>query len=592
MITCTAGDLAPAASADFVIPVQVASSATPGATLAGTVSATNTSDPTGATGAADIIVGAAAADLVVTVTGPATPIEPGETGTVSINVDNLGPSDAANTSVVYTLPTGVILDPAATLPAGCSEAPTGVVTCAAGDIVAAANLDLVIALALPADATPSTDFDTGTVTATSDADDPDAVNSTDVNSTVTSGPGSADLAVTVGSAPSLQPGQSGTINLTIDNAGPSDSGTFDVVTTLPAGVSFDATAANPNTCTDASGVVTCTTTGPVASGGTGTIVVPVTMDTVQSTSGTARNASIAFANLTAVDPVATNDTASAVVTLLLTGDTDADGILDADEIDPGSTGSVLDTDGDGTPDYLDTDSDNDTVSDNIETDGGDVSIDTDGDGLPDYRDVDSDADGVADRDEPTGDSDGDGIPDRRDYTPIVVSGVVTDAATGQPVAGALVVLTDTDGHSYTVVAATDGTYRFESSVTSPLTPGTVELMASAPNFVNLLGSTNVAYGQQSVLGLELNAPVAATPPANNSAPTANTSAPTANTSAPTAATTSAPATPSIVTSPTSGRTLPISGGGSGLLRGAALVLLMGLALVHIARRTEASWTLD
>jgi hypothetical protein len=97
-------------------------------------------------------------------------------------------------------------------------------------------------------------------------------------------------------------------------------------------------------------------------------------------------------------------------------DTDADGdtISDRDEGAP-----RLDTDGDGTADYLDLDSDQDGISDGFEA--GDqklatAPIDTDGDGTPDFQDDDSDGDGISDAQEVAGgfDTDGDLIPDYLD----------------------------------------------------------------------------------------------------------------------------------------------------------------------------------
>ncbi|QTH63079.1 choice-of-anchor L domain-containing protein [Psychrosphaera ytuae] len=141
-------------------------------------------------------------------------------------------------------------------------------------------------------------------------------------------------------------------------------------------------------------------------------------------------------------------------------DSDFDGIDDAYDVD--ATGgqdldkdgvddiyAIVDTDGDGTPDYLDTDSDNDGLSDTEEqaavpllnrdedndgiddaidvtyTGGRDVNrdgvdddllktSDADGDGLLNYRDTDSDGDGIEDGAEGNGDSDGDGILDSDD----------------------------------------------------------------------------------------------------------------------------------------------------------------------------------
>ncbi|MBW2263459.1 MAG: hypothetical protein JRG91_15950, partial [Deltaproteobacteria bacterium] len=81
----------------------------------------------------------------------------------------------------------------------------------------------------------------------------------------------------------------------------------------------------------------------------------------------------------------------------------------------------LDTDLDGTYDFLDTDSDGDTISDMLEA--GDYDITTppencDTDTLPNYRDTDSDNDGISDADELLygtdlcdPDTDGDGVSD-------------------------------------------------------------------------------------------------------------------------------------------------------------------------------------
>ena len=87
-----------------------------------------------------------------------------------------------------------------------------------------------------------------------------------------------------------------------------------------------------------------------------------------------------------------------------TYDADQDTIPDVVE-----GGSDVDSDGDGTPDYLDADSDGDGIPDASEGAG-----DVDGDGLPNYLDADSDGDGIPDADESTGDTDDDGTPDYLD----------------------------------------------------------------------------------------------------------------------------------------------------------------------------------
>ncbi len=92
--------------------------------------------------------------------------------------------------------------------------------------------------------------------------------------------------------------------------------------------------------------------------------------------------------------------------------TDSDGDTIADQHEgrsdvPGGT----DTDGDGTPDYLDDDSDGDGIPDMYEAGDMDPSTpprDTDGDGMADFRDNDSDNNGIFDLVEGMADTDGDG----------------------------------------------------------------------------------------------------------------------------------------------------------------------------------------
>ncbi|MBN1583309.1 MAG: hypothetical protein JXA89_21545 [Anaerolineae bacterium] len=103
-------------------------------------------------------------------------------------------------------------------------------------------------------------------------------------------------------------------------------------------------------------------------------------------------------------------------------DMDNDGILN--EVEVGSDPhNPVDTDGDGTPDYLDTDSDdpeNNGIPDAVEVGDPDDPVDTDGDGVPDYQDENTDGDGIPDEveagDDPNHpvDTDGDGLPDYRD----------------------------------------------------------------------------------------------------------------------------------------------------------------------------------
>lgn len=96
-----------------------------------------------------------------------------------------------------------------------------------------------------------------------------------------------------------------------------------------------------------------------------------------------------------------------------TEDSDGDNISDVDE----GRDRAVDTDGDGTPDYLDIDSDGDGIPDSVEAGDDNTRTpprDADGDGVPDFRDLDSDGNGIPDARETEGDLDGDGTPDFAD----------------------------------------------------------------------------------------------------------------------------------------------------------------------------------
>jgi len=88
---------------------------------------------------------------------------------------------------------------------------------------------------------------------------------------------------------------------------------------------------------------------------------------------------------------------------------------DDDTID--ETDLILDSDGDGYPDYIDSDDDNDGILTKNEFAG-----DSDGDGILDYLDDDDDNDGVPTLNESiTSDIDGDGITDYLDADTVVIN---------------------------------------------------------------------------------------------------------------------------------------------------------------------------
>ncbi len=416
-VTCDLGTIATDSSASVDLPIVVDSSATPESTLTGgQAGATSAAvDPDGDSVSPDLTTGAIEADLVVSVTEPA-PIAPGETGAVTISVENLGASDGSEPStVVYTPPAGVTIVET-DLPDGCAmtDPADGSVTCTVDPLVDGGLAELVIPIAVDADATPNATLSGGTIAVTA-TEDPDAANNTATGAVATAD-AAADLTVTVVDEPVLGPGQSGDIVVEVNNAGPSDAGSVDVVYELPVGVAFDTAAANPNGCVVDGRTVTCNVAGPIADGTAVSVAIPVIVDEDLDSFVAIASGPVTLENSTVPDPTPENNATTAAPALDVGGDTDGDGI-------PDSVEGTNDTDGDGTPDYLDPDSDGDGIPDSMEgtLDNSGNAVDSDGDGAPDYLDLDSDGDGIPDAAEGLAngallDADGDGVPDYLDPT--------------------------------------------------------------------------------------------------------------------------------------------------------------------------------
>lgn len=100
-------------------------------------------------------------------------------------------------------------------------------------------------------------------------------------------------------------------------------------------------------------------------------------------------------------------------------DTDSDADTIPDSVESQNNGNTWakpkDSDGDTVPDYLDLDSDNDTVTDKVEAGAEPAKpVDSDADTIPDYLDSDSDGDGIPDKVEGDTDPDVDGVPNYLD----------------------------------------------------------------------------------------------------------------------------------------------------------------------------------
>ncbi|WP_018350363.1 DUF6923 family protein [Longispora albida] len=190
-------------------------------------------------------------DLGIAATSPATPIQPGGTGTVKVTVTHNGPSDTnMAATVTITLPAKVS---PGVLPAGCTG--SGPVTCTIGGGFAAGTqkeFDLPIVVA--ADAAPDSTL-TGGQAAVSITGDTLASNDT-APFTVPVGGRSANLVTT--KAPQggpVAPGEEFSYRVVMTNNGPSDAINAKVTDQLPAALVF--VSSDPAGCTASGQNVTC-----------------------------------------------------------------------------------------------------------------------------------------------------------------------------------------------------------------------------------------------------------------------------------------------------------------------------------------------
>jgi len=87
--------------------------------------------------------------------------------------------------------------------------------------------------------------------------------------------------------------------------------------------------------------------------------------------------------------------------------------------------------------------------------------------------------------------------------PTVLTGVVTDAVTGQVLPGAIVTVTDSGGHVYTTIADVNGRYVFTGTLSAPLDPGAATVTASAPGYDVDIQSPTIVAGTINIQDLQL-----------------------------------------------------------------------------------------
>ncbi|MCU1689447.1 MAG: domain containing protein [Jatrophihabitantaceae bacterium] len=162
-----------------------------------------------------------------------------------MRVSNRGPSTARNAVAVLVLPDGVSLVSAA----GATCTVSGpVVTCALGDMVAAASVTIALVVAVAASATGPV---TANVAVSSDASDPNSADNIASKSSAVLD--SADLGVVLSHGFTVLAGSTVRFAARISNTGPRAATAILATFALPAGLTF----ASSTQCAEAAGVITC-----------------------------------------------------------------------------------------------------------------------------------------------------------------------------------------------------------------------------------------------------------------------------------------------------------------------------------------------
>ncbi len=261
--------------------------------------------------------GAPSADLVLTKSDSADPVNAGAALDYMISITNNGPDPAATVTITDTVPAGVSITGFSSFPGWTCMAPGATYTCTIASMpVGTANftLNTLVDAAVAAGTVLS-----NTASATSGTADPMPGNESDTETTTVST--SADLAVSVADAPdAVNPGSALTYTISFSNAGPSESVGVTLSDTLPAGTSFASLVVPAGwSCmtpaVGATGTVNCSALANVGVGVTGDAVFTLVVNVdAAAVPGSIISNTAAISSMTS-DPSNANDSATATTTV-------------------------------------------------------------------------------------------------------------------------------------------------------------------------------------------------------------------------------------------------------------------------------------
>ena len=263
------------------------------------------------------------ADLQTTKSDSPDPVPPGGEISYDIILTNAGPGDSEFVTLEDTLPAGttflsfVSLDPAwtCTTPAVGSG---GTISCSIDLLAADSSAPFTLTVAVDSGAIPGTMI-TNTATAASETSDPDGGNNDGIaTTTVASPPPGAELSVTKVDDPDpVTPGTDLVYTITVNNGGPDDAISVNLIDSLPPGTTF-VSLSSPGgwSCITPAvgdgGDVTCS----IATLAVGSAVFTLTVAVDSGTSPGSEIFNSATASSSSDDPDEGNNTGSASTTLV------------------------------------------------------------------------------------------------------------------------------------------------------------------------------------------------------------------------------------------------------------------------------------
>jgi uncharacterized repeat protein (TIGR01451 family) len=341
-ITCSNASFASGATGNFTVVVTVLASS--GFVTNTVVASSAAQDPDGGTDnsatVTTTILAPLVADLGITKSTNSNNVAPGASLAYTITLTNNGPDAAANVVVTDTLPASLLFE-SISEPSGfnCTTpavGASGTITCTAASMASGTTATFTLIVEVAGNATGTIN---NTATATSDTDDNNAGNDSGNAPPVTvGGAGTADLGVTkTTNTTTASPGDTVTYTITVTNNGPDTANGVIVNDTLPPSLLFQSiTPAATFTCTTpavgTSGTVTCTG-GPLANGATATFTLNTTI-APGATGSVSNGVSVSSSDS---DPNGSNSTAATPGVIVGTADLSITKTTNATQAPTGST---------------------------------------------------------------------------------------------------------------------------------------------------------------------------------------------------------------------------------------------------------------